>query len=103
VGYDERVPFTVAADRQGDSLTVVVTGEVDMATAGAMYDAVAVPGASSVTMDLRDVSFFDSAAIQALVRITERYPTGLTVLPSGRVRRVLEICGLASQRWLAPV
>jgi anti-anti-sigma regulatory factor len=46
------------------------------------------------------VSFFDSAAIHALVRLAERYPGNLDVLPSSQVRRVLDISGLGEQPWL---
>jgi hypothetical protein len=35
-----------------------------------------------------------------LIKLTERYPGALTVLPSGQVRRILEITGLADQPWL---
>lgn len=82
-------------------MTVRVTGEVDMSTAAAMFDAVARPGARGATLDLTGVTFFDSAAIHALVRLAERYPADFTVRPSPQVRRVLEISGLAGQPWLA--
>ena len=85
----------------GDHVTVTVTGEVDMATAGALY-AAATPGeASTATVDLRAVTFFDSAAIHALLRLAEHYGERLTVRPSPQVRRVLEISGLSTQPWLS--
>jgi anti-anti-sigma factor len=93
--------FAVSAEDEGDHLRVRVTGEVDMATAGSMTEAAGPPGARRVTLDLREVTFFDSAAIHALVRLAERFPDALTVLPSRQVRRVLEISGLAGQSWLS--
>ncbi len=79
---------------------VLVAGEVDMSTAEAMYQAATRDGAQRVSLDLRAVSFFDSAAIHALIRLTERYPDTLTVIPSRQVRRVLDISGLGGQPWL---
>ena len=52
------------------------------------------------TLDLRGVTFFDSAAIHALLQLAEVYGERLRVLPSTQVRRVLEISGLAAQPWL---
>lgn len=92
--------FSATSEVVGDHLTVVVSGEVDMSTAGNMLQAAARDGATQVTLDLRKVTFFDSAAINAVVRLAQRYPDGLTVLPSRQVRRVLDISGLAGQAWL---
>lgn len=81
---------------------VTVTGEVDMSTADTMFHTATKDGAPAATIDLRSVSFFDSAAIHALVRLVDHYGgANLVVLPSPQVRRVLEISGLASQPWLA--
>ena len=57
--------------------------------------------AKQLTLDLRAVTFFDSAAIHAVVRLAQRFPNALTVLPSPQVRRVLDISGLGDQDWLA--
>jgi anti-anti-sigma factor len=80
--------------------TVVVRGEVDMSTADAMFEAAAGAGAGSATLDLRGVTFFDSAAIHALIRLADRFPGRLEVIPSRQVRRVLDISGLSTQPWL---
>ncbi|WP_341719602.1 STAS domain-containing protein [Micromonospora sp. FIMYZ51] len=93
--------FSVSAEIDDDHLRVVVTGEVDMATADTMFQTALREPATRVTLDLRAVTFFDSAAIHALVRLAGRYPDSLTVLPSRQVSRVLEIAGLAEQRWLS--
>ncbi|WP_319458916.1 STAS domain-containing protein [Micromonospora sp. RTP1Z1] len=94
--------FSATAEVDGDQLRVLVTGEVDMATADTMFQAALREPARRVTLDLRAVTFFDSAAIHALVRLAQRFPGTLTVLPSPRVRRVLEISGLGEQEWLRP-
>lgn len=80
--------------------TVIVLGEVDMATADAMFEAATGGGTQAATMDLRGVTFFDSAAIHALIRLAERFPGGFSVFPSPQVRRVLDISGLSGQPWL---
>lgn len=99
-GNGDRSVFAATTEVAGDHVTVLVSGEVDMATAGSMFQAATRDGARSATLDLRDVSFFDSSAIQALVRVAERYPGALTVLPSDRVRQVLDLSGLGGQPWL---
>jgi anti-anti-sigma factor len=101
VDQDGEAPFfTATAEAAGDRLGVRITGEVDMSTADQMFATAAAPGATAVTLDLTGVTFFDSAAIHALVRLAERYPGTLEVLPSPQVRRVLDIAGLSGQSWL---
>ena len=73
-----------------------------MSTAEAMYRAAVSEGAGNATLDLRQVTFFDSAAIHALIRLAERFPGALEVIPSPQVRRVLDISGLSTQPWLTP-
>lgn len=93
--------FTATAAVTGDQVVVTVTGEVDMSTADAMFRAATDdPATAQATLDLRAVTFFDSAAIHALLRLAERYGAGLRVHPSAQVRRVLEISGLSTQPWL---
>lgn len=87
---------------RGDHVHVAVTGEVDMSTADTMIQAAIRDGGQRLTLDLRQVTFFDSAAIHAVIRLAERFPGALTVLPSRNVRRVLDIAGLGDQEWLTP-
>jgi anti-anti-sigma factor len=103
VDQDDSGPiFSATAEVAGNSVTVRVAGEVDMSTADRMYQAAVSDGAGSATLDLTGVTFFDSAAIHALIRLSERYPEALAVLPSAQVRRVLDISGLGDQPWLRP-
>ncbi|TWG25337.1 STAS domain-containing protein [Actinoplanes teichomyceticus] len=99
-GQDPTFSATGAVD--GDRVIVTVTGEVDMSTADALFAAATPDRINGATLDLRAVTFFDSAAIHALVRLAERYPGTLRVIPSERVRRVLDISGLGHQPWLRP-
>lgn len=92
--------FAATAEVDGDHLRVLVSGEVDMSTADAMVRAATHDGARRLTLDLRSVSFFDSAAIHAVVRLADQFPDRFAVLPSRQVRRVLDISGLGDQPWL---
>ncbi|MEU5669230.1 STAS domain-containing protein [Micromonospora sp. NPDC047762] len=95
--------FSASAEIDGDHLHVVVAGEVDMATADTMLQtALREPAAGKITLDLSAVTFFDSAAIHALVRLAQEFSGRLSVRPSRQVRRVLEISGLGEQGWLDP-
>ncbi|WP_197699266.1 STAS domain-containing protein [Micromonospora chokoriensis] len=94
--------FSASAEIDGDRLRVVVAGEVDMATADTMLQTALREPAGRIILDLRAVTFFDSAAIHALVRLAQQFPGTLTVLPSRQVRRVLDISGLGGQSWLSP-
>ncbi|MEU1605031.1 STAS domain-containing protein [Micromonospora matsumotoense] len=94
--------FSASAELAGDHVHVTVTGEVDMATAGTMMQTALREPARQVTLDLRAVTFFDSAAIHAVVQLARRFPGALTVFPSRQVSRVLEISGLGGQDWLRP-
>ncbi|MGC4895762.1 STAS domain-containing protein [Micromonospora sp. DT31] len=93
--------FSVTAEGDDDRVHVAVTGEVDMATADTMFQTALREPTRALTLDLRAVTFFDSAAIHAVVRLSQRFPATLTVLPSAQVRRVLEVSGLGEQDWLA--
>ncbi|MDY7086741.1 MAG: STAS domain-containing protein [Actinomycetota bacterium] len=92
--------FTASTAVEAGRVVVTIGGEVDMSTADAMFEAATRDATAATTLDLRGVTFFDSAAIHALLRLAERYGDGLTVLASPQVRRVLEISGLATQPWL---
>jgi anti-anti-sigma factor len=92
--------FSAAGVVTGDRVDVTVSGEVDMSTADVMVEAATRDGARTAVLDLRAVTFFDSAAIHALLRLVDKFGGALTVLPSAQVRRVLEISGLSTQPWL---
>ncbi len=94
--------FTATGEVTDDHVTVRVSGEVDMSTADTMFNAATPEGVKAATLDLRAVTFFDSAAIHALIRLHDRYPGSLEVIASPQVRRVLDISGLSGQPWLRP-
>jgi anti-anti-sigma factor len=92
--------FSVTHTVTGGRVDVVAAGEIDMSTADALFRAATPHGVSAASLDLRAVTFFDSAAIHTLIRLAERYPGGLEVIPSPQVLRVLDISGLSGQPWL---
>ena len=101
VDQDGQAPiYSATSEVTDDHVTVLVSGEVDMSTADDMFGVAVRDRVKAATLDLRGVSFFDSAAIHALVRLAERYPGALDVIPSPQVRRVLDISGLGDQPWL---
>ncbi|GAA0550558.1 hypothetical protein GCM10010172_35810 [Paractinoplanes ferrugineus] len=93
--------FSAIAAVADGRATVTVTGEVDMSTADDMLRAAMTDDVAATTLDLRRVTFFDSAAIHAVLQLADFHGPKLTVLPSAQVRRVLEISGLAGQPWLS--
>ncbi|MEV4639885.1 STAS domain-containing protein [Actinoplanes sp. NPDC049548] len=86
----------------GSAVRLTVTGEIDMATVGALEtalrDAFAVPDATGVVADFAGVTFCDSSGVAALDRAyAEGVARGITFCltgVSGTVRRVLEITGM---------
>ena len=97
---DQDPCFSAVGEVTGDRVTVTVTGEIDMATAETLFRTATRDRAAAATIDLRAVTFFDSAGVHTLIRLAERYPDRLEVIPSARVRRVLDISGLSGQPWL---
>jgi len=81
--------------------TVVLSGEIDLATAGrlrAALIAISHSGEHNVVIDMTNVTFMDSTGLSALVGPLKRFRSmdGQIVLrsPSKSVRKVLEITGL---------
>jgi anti-sigma B factor antagonist len=84
----------------GPRVMLVVSGDIDMATVGALRDALerAVAVADEVWVDLSGVEFMDSTGLTALVTTHHELNFGrgsLTVIcPRGPVLRSLEVSGL---------
>lgn len=98
----ERAPFGVEVVVESGRAVVVVTGEIDMASAPEL-DAVlggAIEGAEgALVVDLAGVSFFGSDGVRclgdAMHRAGERGVALRIRRPSPRVLEVLELTGLA--------
>ena len=96
--------FRVDLSRQGNCIIGSAVGEIDLATAPALLDAIESElGRSApdrVVIDLSEVRFLDSSGLNALVRLQkllEDREIGMRlVIPSDRiVRQVFEITRLA--------
>ena len=95
-----------APDTSGVDLTIVVRGEVDMATSPQLREVLddAIDTADGdVVLQCRDLAFLDSSGIGVLVAARNRLgDRGELVLdsPPDNVRRVLEITGVAGHLTL---
>lgn len=80
---------------------VVVRGEVDMATAPQLRDALVAlvdGGASRIALDCRGLDFLDSSGIGVLIAVRKRLGDdgSLTLeAPPAHVRKVLELTGVS--------
>jgi anti-sigma B factor antagonist len=85
-------------------LTVRLHGELDVATAPSINEAIElarVDGPSSLVIDLKDLSFMDSSGIALLVQLANRAESVQVRNPSPNVRRVFELTGLVRHFGLA--
>jgi anti-anti-sigma factor len=88
--------FSVSRRRVGDAIVVAPAGEIDLATIDDLQAAVdAAAGESEqVVLDLRDVTFIDSAGLR-LVLQSSRAIAGFGVVRGPReVQRVFDLVGL---------
>jgi anti-anti-sigma factor len=88
--------LTVRNTRSGTWITA--RGEIDVATAPrfeAMLDAAA-RRRGAILVDMRSVTFVDSAALHALMRACRQAPGRLRVRPSHACERLFEIAGVGN-------
>ena len=78
--------------------TFELRGELDMATAPLLLEAVAavVDEPGDILLDLSGLSFMDSSGLHAMIQIADPLVDGLLLLtaPQPNVQRVLEMTGL---------
>jgi anti-anti-sigma factor len=96
----QRLNFSVITEISGDQRRVRPTGELDIAARDALDSALAAAeaqGVGDVVLDLRGVSFMDSAGVHAAVDSVRRCKaTGISlhVVPgSDRVQRLFRLTG----------
>jgi anti-anti-sigma factor len=102
--------FTIEARESGTRLTIAVAGELDSATCQQLLDdferLLAGAVARQLTVDLRRVSFMDSAGIRALIMIQrDASEAGLAIVvlpPPSPVMELLQLTGVAERMVLAP-
>jgi len=91
--------FDLAVGRHGASVTVVVTGEIDLATAPLLSAAlVEHRDAELLVVDLTGTLFIDSTGVRILIEADRRAVDSaaqlVVIVGDGPVRRVLELCEL---------
>jgi anti-sigma B factor antagonist len=102
VRREGQTKFAIQAKPGSDGLTVVVSGEIDIAVADRLFDTVLaqLPDEPVLVLDLAGVTFCDSSGIRTLVRLhdhqAEAGRTMRLVNTSDVVRRVLEASGLSA-------
>jgi anti-sigma B factor antagonist len=95
-------PLSITSRTLEDTVTLTVTGEIDLGNAESLYKALTdalAPGAP-VIVDLTAVGFIDSRGLSALVRARheavqaeENAAAPILVIPSEPVARLLELAG----------
>jgi anti-sigma B factor antagonist len=96
------VHVSVSSQRDGDAVTVVVSGDVDLSAAplveNAILDAVSADGVRRAEVDLSQVEFLDSSGISLLLRgrrqADERGVAYRVTGTHGIVQQVLEMTGV---------
>jgi anti-sigma B factor antagonist len=91
-----------------DGETVVVRGEIDMATAPQLREVLnklVDGGAARIVLDCRGLDFLDSSGIGVLIAVRKRLGDdgALTIeSPRAHVRKVLELTGVSDHVEIAP-
>jgi anti-sigma B factor antagonist len=86
----EPPPFQYRRDASGQ---IVVTGEIDLASAAA-FRPVMLASTDPIALDLTGVTFMDSAGVRLLLLAREVRPVRIVAV-SPAVSRVLELLGLS--------
>lgn len=93
--------FHVSVTREGSMARIVVSGELDIATAPALLEHVrgAAEGASSLVLDLRAVTFIDSTGLRALLTTDDELRGRLRLIQSASPScvRLFEITGVSDR------
>jgi anti-sigma B factor antagonist len=98
--HPDATRLVVEEERAGERIVLRFAGEIDIATAQRLQDALDAAmsaGAAEIWIDLTAVRFIDSTGIAALLRATAALPGPrrlAVICPDGPARRALELCGL---------
>jgi anti-sigma B factor antagonist len=89
----------LSSEERDGSILLSVSGEVDLATAGTLEEALDAASGSAVVVDLTEVPFMDSTGLNALVNgrrgiLDAGGSIALVVKPDSPVARLLEITGM---------
>jgi anti-sigma B factor antagonist len=94
-------PLTTEIRGSQHHALVILTGELDVSTAGQLYEELAAltrEGMIHVALDLRALEFIDSTGISVLIAEHKRTAAAggelIILMPHRQVRRVFEVSGL---------
>jgi anti-sigma B factor antagonist len=97
----ESEDFSIQEHAEGDRHTLVLAGELDLASASALEAAttrLCAEGASEIVLDLRGLSFIDSTGLRTILSsmsLCEKHLCDLWLIPGQRaIQRLFELAGL---------
>ena len=105
LGQSSQLSVTNAPGSGNGSVHITATGELDLASAAQLSEAVrrvlSAEPVSELTLDLSEVSFIDSTGLRALIEVEREVAhrqAALTVVPAPQpVTELLQLAGLASR------
>ena len=88
--------FSVSRRRTGDAIVVAPAGEIDLATIDIVEASIqaAIAETDTLVLDLRDVSFIDSAGVRLVLETSRDVPHFSVVRGPREVQRVFDLVGL---------
>jgi anti-anti-sigma factor len=97
---DPAPEFSVTRRPSGDAVVVAPVGEIDLATVDALEQALAAARAESerVVLDLRGVTFIDSAGLRLVLETSQTGGSFAVVRGGHEVQRVFDLVGLDERR-----
>ncbi len=91
-------PFGVDRRSKGDSAIIAVSGELDLAVADQLGDALDLTEEQRVIVDLKHCEFIDSTGIAVILRAGQVFAEEgrhlAVCCPTAQVRRILSVTGL---------
>ena len=94
----ESPPLIVDVRREDGVVVVAPRGEIDLATAPRVRDALRAAGSAEVVLDLTDVDFLDTSGLYVVLehqRAADQRGLRFAIVPGSReIRRLFEMTGL---------
>ena len=95
------IPFDVSVARNGDSMTIALGGELDLATVDRAREALEqVPPGTPLVLDLSGLTFIDSTGLGLIAAAAKQTKGQLSVIPDERTRRLLDLTGMTDHLTL---
>ena len=98
-------PVAAVAEEDGPRVTIALSGDLDAAGAPAarvVVDEALAAGGEEVVFDATDLRFMDSSGIAVLIHAANRTGSVTLVHANDRVRRIVEVTGLAEVIGIQP-